>query len=77
MPLRKINGTNTEQVVNTELNIGVNTSFVPFTRASASGIPCRHRCITLSMTMMELSTIIPTPRISPDREMMFREMSNK
>ena len=77
MPLRKINGTNTEQVVSTELNIGVNTLFVPFTRASASGIPCRHRCITLSITMMELSTIIPTPRISPDKEMMFREMSNK
>ena len=30
----------------------------------------------LSITMMELSTIIPTPRINPDKDMMLREMPN-
>ena len=52
MPLRKINGTNTEQMVNTALNNEENTSFVPITRATARGIPCRHRSNTLTKTKM-------------------------
>ena len=77
MPLRKISGTNTEQVVSTELSMGVNTSLVPFTMASSNVLPCRHRCMILSMTMMELSTIMPTPRIRPDSEMILSEMPNR
>ena len=70
----KIKGMNTAQVVSTELSMGVNTSFVPRMVAVRSGSPLSQCCVILSMTMMELSTIIPTPSTMPDREMMLMEM---
>ena len=71
MPLRKMSGTNTEQVVRTELSIGATTSRVASTTASFRELPRCQYWVMLSITIMELSTIIPSPRMSPEREMMF------
>ena len=44
---------------------------------SSSFIPDRHFCDILSITMIELSTIIPVPRTNPDKEMMLSEIPNR
>ena len=62
------------QVVSTELNMGVNTSCVPYTQASARFSPFCQRWVMLSMVMIELSTIIPRPSTSPDSDMMLMDM---
>ena len=77
MPLRKISGTNTAQVVSTDDSIGTMTSLVPCVTAPASCSPRIQRAVMLSMTMIELSTIIPMPSTSPDREMMLIEICNR
>ena len=74
MPLMKISGTKTAQVVSTDESIGAITSCVPRTTASVSGSPRDQRAVMLSTTMIELSTIMPMPSTSPDSEMMLIEM---
>ena len=71
MPLKNTSGTKTEQVVSTELNIGVKTSPVAATTESLRVLPLCHIWVMLSITIMELSTIIPNPNINPDNEIMF------
>ena len=66
----KIRGMNTAHVVSTELSIGAMTSPVPDSTAVRRSSPLFQRAVMLSMSTMELSTIIPTPRMSPDRDMM-------
>ncbi len=74
MPLRNISGINTEQVVSTDESIGVNTSDAPSATASSSGFPSSARRVILSITIIELSTIIPTPRIRPASDMTLIEI---
>src|SRR5690606_8982972 len=74
IPLKNIKGINTAQVVKTELSKGLNTSPVAFTQASDSGNPCSLYWVMLSITIMALSIISPTPRINPDRDMMLMEI---
>ena len=77
MPLMKIRGTNTATVVSEELSMGVITSPVPTTQARRSEYPRSRYCEMFSVTMMQLSIIMPRARISPEREMMFRDMPNR
>ena len=74
MPLKKIRGRKTEQVVRTELNIGAKTSPTPLTTASLRGTLRSRICVILSITIIELSTIIPIPRINPERDIIFIEI---
>ena len=69
-------GTNTAIVVSVELSIGVITSLVPMLQASSSVYPFDRYCMIFSVTMIELSIIIPSARISPEREMMFSDILN-
>ena len=64
----------TAQVVSTDESMGATTSFVPRVTASASRSPRSQRAVMLSMTMIELSTIMPMPSTSPESEMMLIEM---
>jgi hypothetical protein len=73
----KINGTNTAIVVNEELSIGVITSLVPAIHARLSEYPRSRYCEIFSVTIMELSIIIPNARISPERDMIFRDILNR
>ena len=63
-------------VVKVELSIGVITSEVPLEQASSSVYPFDLYCIIFSVTMIELSIIIPNARINPEREMMFSDILN-
>jgi len=77
IPLIKINGTNTAMVVSDELSIGVITSVVPAAQARFREYPFSLYCEMFSVTIMELSIIIPTARINPDNEMMLNDTSKK
>ena len=77
MPLMKINGTNTAMVVNDELSIGVIISVVPAAHARFKEYPLSRYCEMFSVTMMELSIIIPTAKINPDSEMTFNDTLQK
>ena len=77
IPLMNINGTNTAMVVSDELSIGVMTSVVPAAQARFSEYPLSRYCEMFSVTMMELSIIIPTARIKPEREMTLNDTSKK
>ena len=63
--------------------MGVNTSRVRSATRShkafrSSDSPCTEEVSEmLSTTIMALSTIIPTPNIKPDKEMMFMEMPSR
>ena len=70
----KINGTNMAQVVSTEERRGVMISFVPSRQAWNRDFPLIRCWLMLSMVMMELSTIIPTPSINPDSEIVLIEI---
>ena len=67
-------GKNTAIVVRVELSIGVMTSDVPLMQASSSESPRPRYWAMFSVTMMELSIIIPNARIRPEREMMLSNM---
>ena len=71
VPLRKMRGMKTEQVVSTEESMGMKTSLTAMTTEVSWQRPL---CLMLSMTMMALSTIMPTPSMRPERDMMFMEM---
>ena len=73
MPLMNISGTNTATVVSMELSIGVITSVVPAAHALRKEYPCSRYCDIFSVTIMELSIIIPTASIKPDSEMIFND----
>ena len=73
MPPRKTRGMNTAHVVRTELSIGAITSPVPFNTACLRSPSLCHRPVMLSTRTMVLSVIIPTPRRSPESEIMFSE----
>ena len=68
---------NTEQVVRTELNIAEKTSLTPLTTASFRENPLSRSCVILSITIIELSTIIPIPRISPERDIILIEIPTR
>ena len=70
IPLTKISGMNTAHVVSTELSIGLLTSAVPLSTAVRKSSPRCHLAVMLSVSTMVLSTIMPTPKMSPEREMM-------
>ena len=73
----KISGTKTAQVVRIDESIGATTSCVPRSTAFLSVSPRSQRAVILSTTMIELSTIMPMPRTSPDNEMMLIEMRSR
>ena len=73
MPLMKISGTKTAQVVRIDESIGATTSCVPRSTAFLSVSPRSQRAVILSTTMIELSM----PRTSPDNEMMLIEMRSR
>ena len=73
IPLRNISGIKTEIVVSEELSIGVITSFVPAMQALCKEYPRSLYWDMFSVTIMELSIIIPKARINPDMEMIFRD----
>ena len=53
------------------LGVGMKTSLTAMTTEVSWQRPL---CLMLSMTMMALSTIMPTPSMRPERDMMFMEM---
>ena len=73
IPLMNTSGTNTAMVVSDELSIGVIISEVPATAARFSEYPFSRYCDTFSVTMMALSIIMPTARISPESEITLSE----
>ena len=77
IPLIKMSGTNTAMVVNDELSMGVITSVVPATQARFNEYPFSRYCEMFSVTMMELSIIIPTARIKPESEMTLSDTLKK
>ena len=77
MPLMKISGTNTAMVVSDELSMGVIISVVPAAQARFKDQPRSLYCDMFSVTMMELSIIIPTARISPESEMTLSDTLQK
>ena len=77
MPLMKISGKNTATVVSIELSMGVITSVVPAAQARFSEYPFSRYCEMFSVTMIELSIIIPTARINPESEMTFSDTLKK
>lgn len=74
MPLMNTSGTNTAIVVSVELSIGVITSVVPLSQACSRVKPRALYCVMFSVTMIELSIIMPRARIIPDSEMMFSDI---
>ena len=74
IPPMNISGMKTLQVVSTELSMGAKTLAVPLHTAFSSFAPPLCFCKILSITIIELSTIIPTPKISPEREMILMDM---
>ena len=77
MPLMKTSGTKTATVVSDDESIGVIISTVPFTQLSISGSPRWRYCCMFSVTITELSIIMPTANIMPDIEMMLIETPNR
>ena len=77
IPLMNIKGTNTAIVVSEELSIGVITSVVPATQARLKAYPFSRYCAMFSVTMMELSIIIPTAMIKPESEMTLSDTSKR
>ncbi len=73
MPLMNTRGTNTATVVNEELSIGVIISDVPLSQARMSVSPFCRYWVMFSVTITELSIIMPTARISPESEMMLSD----
>ena len=73
IPLMNTNGTNTAMVVSDELSMGVIISVAPDAQALRSARPRSRCCEMFSVTMMELSIIMPTARISPESEMMLSD----
>ena len=74
IPLKKTKGINTEHVVKTDEINGRITSVVPRVTALVNLSPLSMYCVMLSITIMELSIIIPTPNIKPDSEIIFIDM---
>ena len=64
-------------VVNVELSIGVITSVVPLAQASSRPCPFARYCAMFSVTIIELSIIIPNARIRPESEMIFSDILNR
>ncbi len=64
-------GKNTQTVVKVEAMIAPATSFAPSMEASRILFPSLRIRYIFSITTIELSTSIPTPRAKPEREMMF------
>ena len=77
IPLMNINGTNTAMVVSDELSMGVIISVVPEAQARSNEYPRSRYCEMFSVTMMELSIIIPTANINPESEMTFSDTLQK
>lgn len=74
IPLMNTSGTKTAIVVKVELSIGVITSVVPLLQASSSESPRVLYWVMFSVTMIELSIIIPKARINPEMEMIFSDI---
>ena len=72
IPSVKTMGRNTHTVVSVEARIAPATSPAPAIAASFAEYPSLRILKIFSITTMELSTSIPTPRARPDREMTFR-----
>ena len=72
MPAEKIRGINTETVVSVEAVIAIPTSVVPCIAASFLLLPSSIFRYMFSITTIELSTNIPTPRAIPARVIMLR-----
>ena len=77
IPLMNTKGTKTAMVVKVELSIGVITSVVPRSHASSNVHPLARCWAMFSVTMMELSIIIPKAKMRPDIEMMLSDMPNR
>ena len=77
MPLTKTKGTNTAMVVRIEDKSGVMISLVPRMQAWSSSPSFSRYWEMLSVTMIELSIIIPKARMSPEREMMLSESPHR
>ena len=60
-------------MVKVELSIGVITSDVPRSHASAMPIPLARYWAIFSVTMIALSIIIPNAKIRPESEMMLSD----
>jgi hypothetical protein len=72
-PLRKKStGANTHTVVRAEPMIGSIISAAPMMAASSAPSPVARRRWMFSKITMEESTIIPMPRMRPEREMLLR-----
>ena len=65
-------GINTTSVVSVDMTTGTATSWAPNTDASSRLCPSSLNRKIFSSTTTASSTTIPTARVSPDREMMFR-----
>ena len=63
-------------VVSIELNMGVIISVAPATQARRNVYPRSRYCEIFSVTIMELSIIIPTARIIPESDMTLSEILN-
>lgn len=61
-------------VVSEELSMGVTTSLVPVIQARRREYPRSRYCEIFSVTIIELSIIIPKARINPAREMIFSDI---
>jgi len=64
-------------VVKEELNMGVTTSLVPVIQARRNEYPRSRYCDIFSVTIIELSIIIPNARINPASEMIFRDILHR
>ena len=73
-PVTKTRGRKTTTFVRVEATTAVVTSAVPAMAASPGDMPASCLRKTTSSTTMELSTNMPTPRVSPARLMMLRSM---
>ena len=71
IPLTKTMGKKTHTVVRVEEVIAGAISLAPSMDASFADIPSFLRRTMFSITTMELSTNIPTPRAKPPKDMMF------
>ena len=78
IPLVNTIGRNTQTVVSVEAMIAPPTCLAPSMAASLAEAPSSFLMrYIFSITTIELSTSIPTPSASPDKEMMFRVTPEK
>ena len=65
MPLIKISGKKTAELVRTEVKRGMITSCVPSTQEVSKSLPSSRCCSMFSMTIIALSMISPMPKTKP------------